>query len=238
MECGGEGEGARGSVAVGGEEIGCEAAGGRRRAAGMVVEPGLLRVRCPAGASREPAVAALGRREGGAAKSRRPPERGGGRPKAARVTHFLYRGRRREVVVTDGPPSFGLKGGKFLVSETRGKGRNERIIRAYRAWMMARAEKSLPRRAVALGDKHGIWPRRVTVRQQSTRWGSATSRGALSLNAMILVLPPRLADYVILHELCHLAYANHSPEYWEMLGSVYPDVEWAKRELKKYADDV
>jgi len=244
MECGGERETERDSIVIDGEEVPYEVTRCRRKTIEIVVEPGILRVRCPAGTSGEYIRGALTRHGGDISKRRRLLEEdaegaeGADGAEEPPLTHLMYRGKRRAIVITDGPPSFELKGGKFLVSEEGGEATNKSIRQAYRAWMKARAEKYLPGRAVKLGDLHGIWPKKITVRQQSTRWGSATSKGALSLNAMILVLPTRLADYVILHELCHLIYTNHSPQYWEMLESVYPDVEWAKRELQKYADDV
>ena len=70
-------------------------------------------------------------------------------------------------------------------------------------------------------------PARLAIRGQRTRWGSCTSRGTVSLNWRLVLLPSRLADYVIVHELCHLRHMNHSRRFWSLVASVIPD--WAER---------
>lgn len=221
----------------GGREIRHGAARGGPAAAEAQPDP--LLIGCPATATAAERIRAiLARNGGGVLRRLGRAEAAPGRRRAAPRESLLYRGRRHPIVVTGGPPSFELRGGRFLVSTTVDGRVHERIDAAHRAWLLGRATSYLPRRAVDLGDRHGIWPSRITVRQQSTRWGSATSRGSLSLNAMLMILPPRLCDYAILHELCHIVYPNHSGEFWALLEDVYPDVEWAKRELRKYADEV
>lgn len=75
---------------------------------------------------------------------------------------------------------------------------------------------------------------RVAVRNQRRCWGSCTSLKNLNFSYRILFLPPELADYIIAHELCHLAELNHSPRFWSLLAETVPDYPVRKLALKKF----
>ncbi|MBT6273490.1 MAG: M48 family metallopeptidase [Chromatiales bacterium] len=92
-------------------------------------------------------------------------------------------------------------------------------------WYRARAQETLEQRLVGLGDQTGLHHNRLTIRAQRARWGSCTSRGNISLNWRLMLLPSTLVDYVLLHELCHLRHLNHSPAFWALLGSFMADYE-------------
>ena len=85
-----------------------------------------------------------------------------------------------------------------------------------------RAARELPARLLELAARHGFAVAGVSVRNQRSRWGSCSPSGRISLNWRLVQTPPLVRDYVLLHELTHLAVANHSPKFWRALEAVCP----------------
>ena len=80
--------------------------------------------------------------------------------------------------------------------------------------------------------------RRITIRDQKTRWGSCSSTGTLSFNYRLMFAPPRVLDYVVVHELCHLTHMNHSREFWNLVSAVMPDYQKYKAWLKEHGQEL
>jgi predicted metal-dependent hydrolase len=95
------------------------------------------------------------------------------------------------------------------------------------------AKEALPRRVMELAARAGIALGRVCVRNQRGRWGSCSSRGAVSLNWRLVLVPPVLQDYVIWHELAHRREMNHSDRFWDLLAQWDPRCGWNDRALTK-----
>ncbi len=76
--------------------------------------------------------------------------------------------------------------------------------------------------------------KRIAIRNQRTRWGSCSKRGNLNFNYKIALLPPYLADYIIVHELCHLAQMNHSKKFWDLVAQTIPDWKERRKEIRTY----
>lgn len=95
------------------------------------------------------------------------------------------------------------------------------------------ALKSFATRLEELNADYGFVYKKVSIRNQSTRWGSCSKSGTLSFNYRLYFLSPELQDYVLVHELCHLKEMNHSTKFWGLVERVVPDYEELRRELKK-----
>lgn len=74
---------------------------------------------------------------------------------------------------------------------------------------------------------------RVSIRNQVSRWGSCSSKGNLNFNYRIVNLTPELADYIIVHELCHRGQFNHSQKFWDLVGETMSHYELLRKELLK-----
>lgn len=90
------------------------------------------------------------------------------------------------------------------------------------------------RRLEFFNEQFGFTYHRVSIRQQKTRWGSCSREGNLNFNAKIAFLPPHLADYVIVHELCHLKEMNHSDRFWALVAQALPDHKERRREIRTH----
>jgi predicted metal-dependent hydrolase len=103
---------------------------------------------------------------------------------------------------------------------------------ALRQWLIECGRETLIPWTQDLSQELGIPIQRVTVRCQKTRWGSYSSKGTVSLNAQLLLLPRRLVRYVLIHELCHATHPNHSPRFWHLVQQWEPAADRLRSELK------
>ena len=103
-------------------------------------------------------------------------------------------------------------------------------------WHLRRlAASELPPRVAEFADLHHLAVRRVTVRNQRSRWGSCSRRGTVSLNWRLVQTPMFVRDYIILHELAHLKQMNHSARFWKEVERMCPEFEKAERWLRQHS---
>ena len=98
-------------------------------------------------------------------------------------------------------------------------------------WYRREAAAHLAARVEHYSTRLGVRPSRVIVRGQRSRWGSCSGKRTVSLNWRLMMVPGALADYVVVHELCHLRHMNHSPSFWAMVSGIIPDHADRRRRL-------
>jgi len=157
------------------------------------------------------------------------------RPRAAAVwtpgTSVLWRGETETIrLATDGErPMVGLGADVFRIPRIGGD-----LRPAIEAQFARLARIELPARTWELATVVGIGIKKVTIRNQRSRWGSCSARGTISLNWRLLQAPDFVRDYVIYHELSHLREMNHSARFWAQVAEVCPAWRAAECWLKRH----
>ena len=82
-------------------------------------------------------------------------------------------------------------------------------------------------------EKIGVSYGRISIRGQKTRWGSCSSKGNLNYNYLLMLCPDDVIEYVVIHELCHRIYMNHSKRFWEKIEEFCPNYRQARKWLKQ-----
>jgi predicted metal-dependent hydrolase len=101
-----------------------------------------------------------------------------------------------------------------------------------------RATEVITDEAEQLAAQIGVSYKRITVRDQRTKWGSCSKRGNLSFNWRLLLFPPNVLRYVVIHELCHIKHFNHSPQFWALVEQHDPSFRKAVQWLKEHGATV
>ena len=125
--------------------------------------------------------------------------------------------------------------GPYLEIETASQDRDH-VRRLVNGWYRQRAEHRLPERydlGAAQVRRYGIEAPPFRIRRMATRWGSYTPSGRIMLNPELMSVPLYCIDYVVVHELCHVAHPHHGPEFYALLDRVVPDWRKAKDRLDR-----
>jgi len=107
------------------------------------------------------------------------------------------------------------------------------IQAALESWLRDRLQRDVEELIERYGAKLGIRPRRVRVKAQKHLWGSCGRDQIINLNWHLIFAPKPVLEYAVVHELSHLRHRNHSPEFWEWIGSQLPDYEMCKTWLEE-----
>lgn len=120
--------------------------------------------------------------------------------------------------------------------------RNHKIQQMIRVKILAALRKEaksyLPRRLEFLAKEHGFSYNKVKLTHASSRWGSCSSSGTISLNIALMNLPFELLDYVLIHELSHTRHMNHSTKFWAEVGLVDNQYKQHRSALKKFTPNI
>lgn len=148
-------------------------------------------------------------------------------------------------VVVTAPSFFGLRAiEEFImkhsdwvrrkVEEARGR----TILRIRKSDIPALKERALvlaAERLAYFASHYGVPYGKISIRAQKSRWGSCSEKGNLSFNYKIALIDSRLADYIIVHELCHIRQFDHSKAFWALVSEQFPDHAELRMKLRNIA---
>lgn len=98
-----------------------------------------------------------------------------------------------------------------------------------------KARKIITEKVEFFAQRHSFHYNRISVRNQKTRWGSCSQKGNLNYHYKIALLPDDLADYIIVHELCHLRELNHGRNFWREVENILPGYKERIKKIKKHS---
>lgn len=133
---------------------------------------------------------------------------------------FLLMGARHPLkIVKNQRANLTFEAGTIFLAEKA----HPRAREAFTLWYRKLAATLLPGRVEALARKHGFKPGKIRITSARTRWGSCSSTGTISLTWRLIMAPPEVIDYVIIHELAHLDIKNHSKTFWQAVAVLLPE---------------
>lgn len=107
--------------------------------------------------------------------------------------------------------------------------------KAFENWYRQAARKEITRRVIKFSNQIYCDYAKIRISGARTRWGSCSSLGTLSFSWRLVMTPPDMIDYVVVHELVHLEHPNHSRSFWERTGEILPDYKMRRSWLKEHA---
>lgn len=132
---------------------------------------------------------------------------------------LLYLGEEFSVSFDHGrEPKIDLQDRFYLNPEIR-----ERVKGCLIAWYIHRGYQIIPQRVTELAELHNFQPVEVKITRAERRWGSCSHKGSLCFSWRLMMAPPSVVDYVIIHELVHLEIRDHSSRFWKRVQTILPD---------------
>lgn len=164
----------------------------------------------------------------------------------AHVLHFASPVRRRGVVWVEEPedaklaPAWpaGARVARRRLPRLHVSGVKRHAPRRLLDWLKRQAHLDLKLRVDLHAKRLDLTPKRIFVRDQTTRWGSCSTSGALSFSWRLVLAPPFVLDYLAAHEVAHLAHMNHGPRFWALVARTMPRHEEARNWLHKYGSSL
>jgi len=159
-----------------------------------------------------------------------------GKRRALRAGDWIwFRGEKAELKVLKdwGRPMLQFADQKVLIADEAMD-----LARPLAKSLRAIAKVELPKTVAAFASEFGLKYEGVSIRDQKTRWGSCSSTGRISLNWRLVMTPPHVSDYIVVHELMHLREMNHSHLFWQLVREACPDYKAHERWLDEHQSEL
>jgi len=110
--------------------------------------------------------------------------------------------------------------------------RENEVERVLTGWLRREARAEAKALIDRFGPRHGLVPRGLVIKAHRTLWGSCTASDVVNLNWRLILAPPAVLEYVVVHELCHLRHRHHQPPFWRLVAELLPDYGQQRRWLR------
>ncbi len=149
------------------------------------------------------------------------------------IVHYQGRGYRLRVLREEARQRVRIADDELRVSLPADAGEKE-LKTTVRGWIKREAEQAIEQETARMAPEVGVSYNKISIRDQKTKWGSCSRTGNLSFNWRLILFPPRVLRYIVIHELCHLRHFNHSARFWELVERHAPDYRDSITWLKKH----
>ncbi len=122
----------------------------------------------------------------------------------------------------------------IFVNTPKGKAlADNEIQKAVETWMKQQVKKDCIKYSKKYGDKLGLMPKEIRIKDQKHIWGSLGKDRIININWQLVFAPRQVLEYVVAHEVCHLKYKNHSSFFWNLLRSIFHETDYCKKWLER-----
>lgn len=143
---------------------------------------------------------------------------------------FMFLGNAYSLEIAKGQKKPLVLEATFRLSESAQS--NARSI--FERWYRAQAKQILNDRVHSYANQHGFQYRKIGITSARTRWGSCSPNGSLNFSWRLVMAPMEMVDYVVVHELVHTVFHNHSKQFWRKVEEIMPDYKERRKWLKKH----
>lgn len=126
----------------------------------------------------------------------------------------------------------------FLPDELPEKSQSVWVQKAVEAWYKEQARKILWDKLDYFANIMGVEYKQFRLKEQKTLWGSCSAQGNINLNWRVILAPEPIIDYLVIHELAHLRYLNHSKDFWHLVESYMPEYRNRRKWLKEHGREL
>lgn len=118
------------------------------------------------------------------------------------------------------------------------KEHSEEVKEALIRWMKQQSRLYVEQLVKQHADKKQLFPQTIRIKTQKSRWGSCGIRNDININWLLIMAPPEVLEYVVVHELCHIQVRNHSTHFWALVAEHLPDYKSQRHWLRKHGSSL
>ena len=146
---------------------------------------------------------------------------------------FMYLGRELSPYITTEVKKITWQGDNLLIPSKIAEKGDDEVIKKVKLWLKKQAKEIIEERIVYFSRRLNLKHSSSKIMNNKTRWGTCSKGGEIALNWRAIMIEPKLLDYIVIHEFCHLLEFNHSRAFWALVEAVLPNWRDLRKQLKQ-----